>query len=336
MTRLALIPLASLLILDGCGMKQASQEMAGLDRSDSTFAALVPADARLEKLASGFDWTEGPVWRASGDYLLFSDIPRNTVYRWKEGEGLSIFMRPAGYTRSDPAGNELGTNALTFDAQDRLVFADHGNRQIARLEETKFTRATLADRYQGKRLNSPNDLVYRSNGDLYFTDPPYGLEGLNENPGKELKVNGVYRLTPSGELTLIIQDLTFPNGIGFSPDEKTLYVSNSDPQRPVWMAYDLREDGSLGAGRVLYDATPLLRQGKKGSPDGFAIDRDGNLLGAGPGGIVVISPAGRLLGTIPVASTTSNCAFGDDGSMLYITADMDLLRIRLNTKGARF
>jgi gluconolactonase len=311
--------------------------MAGPEPNDAAaFEALVPPDARLEKIATGLDWTEGPIWRVSGGYLLFSDIPRNTVYRWKEGEGTSVFLRPAGYTRPDPPGDELGTNALVFDAQDRLVMADHGNRQIARLEETKFTRTTLADRYQGKRLNSPNDLIYRSNGDLYFTDPPYGLVGLNDNPTKEQEVNGVYRLTPSGELTRIISDLTFPNGVAFSPDEKTLYVAVSDPERPVWMAYPIQEDGGVGPGRVLYDATPLLRAGKEGSPDGMAIDRAGNLFGAGPGGIVVISPEGRLLGTIPVESRTSNCTFGDDGSMLYITADMNVFRIRLNTKGARF
>lgn len=308
----------------------------GIQDRDPAFEALVPREARLEKLAGGFDWVEGPVWRASGGYLLFSDIPRNTIYRWKEGEGLSVFLRPAGYTRSDPPGDELGTNALVFDAEDRLVMADHGNRQIARLEELKFTRTTLADRYQGRRLNSPNDLIFRSNGDLFFTDPPYGLRGLNGSPARELDVNGVYRLTPSGELTLVIRDLTFPNGVALSPDEQTLYVSNSDPQRPVWMAYDLRADGSLGPGRVLFDASALVREGKQGSPDGMTVDRDGNLFAAGPGGILVISPEGRHLGTIETGQIAANCAFGDDGSALYITADMDLLRIRLHTKGARF
>lgn len=334
--RSVLLPVAALLLFAGCRTMQSTSAPMGPERSDAAFAALVPADARLERIAEGFDWTEGPVWRRSGGYLLFSDIPRNTVYRWKEGEGLSVYLRPAGYMRDDPAGDELGTNALTFDAQDRFVVADHGNRQIARIDEVKFTRTTLADRFEGKRLSSPNDLIYRSNGDLYFTDPPYGLLGLNQNPTKELQVNGVYRLTPAGELTRIISDLTFPNGVALSPDQQTLYVTNSDPKRPAWMAYPIREDGSVGPGRVLLDATTLDREGKIGGPDGMAVDRNGNIFGSGPGGIVVISPEGQLLGTIPTESRASNCAFGDDGSTLYITADMNIFRIRLNTVGAGF
>jgi gluconolactonase len=317
-------------------MTPPSLDLSAVERPEPGFEELVPRGARLEVLASGFDWSEGPVWRASGGYLLFSDIPRNTIYRWKEGEGLSVFLRPAGYTRPDPAGDELGTNALVFDAADRLVMADQGNRQISRLEEVKFTRTTLADRYGGKRLNSPNDLVFRSNGDLFFSDPPYGLVGLDANPTKELAVNGVYRLTPSGELTLVVADLTFPNDVAFSPDERTFYLSNSDPLRPIWMAYEVREDGGLGAGRVLFDAAALVAAGKTGLPDGMALDRHGNLFGAGPGGVLVISADGRHLGTIETPQVASNCAFGDDGSSLYITADGDLLRIRLNTKGARF
>jgi gluconolactonase len=339
MKRTPLVLLASFLALTACQTTMKTTPPADSTSAaprDPDFEALVPRDARLEKLAEGFDWTEGPIWRASGGYLLFSDIPRNTVYRWKEGEGLSVFLRPAGYTRPDPPGDELGTNALVFDAQDRLVMADHGNRQIARLDEVKFTRTTLADRFEGKRLNSPNDLIFHSNGDLYFTDPPYGLRGLNQNPTKELEVNGVYRLTPAGELTLLIRDLTFPNGVALSPDEKTLYVSNSDPRRPVWMAYELREDGSLGAGRVLFDASALVRERKRGSPDGMTVDRNGNLFAAGPGGVLVITPDGRHLGTIETEQVAANCTFGDDGSTLYITADAELLRIRLNTKGARF
>jgi gluconolactonase len=317
-------------------MTPPSLEIGALELPEPGFEELVPRGARLEVLASGFDWSEGPVWRASGRYLLFSDIPRNTIYRWKDGEGLSVFLRPAGYTRPDPAGDELGTNALVFDAADRLVMADQGNRQISRLEEVKFTRTTLADRYMGKRLNSPNDLVFRSNGDLFFSDPPYGLVGLDANPTKELDFNGVFRLTPSGELAPVVRDLTFPNGVAFSPDERTLYVSNSDPLLPIWMAYEVREDGGLGRGRVLFDAAALVRAGKTGLPDGMAVDRHGNLVAAGPGGVLVIAPDGRHLGTIETPQVSSNCTFGDDGSSLYITADGDLLRIRLNTKAARF
>jgi gluconolactonase len=315
---------------------KASAVSREFERLDPAFDALVPAGARVETLADGFDWSEGPAWRRSGGYLLFSDIPKNTIYRWQQGQGLSVFLRPAGYTGPTPPGRELGSNGLAFDAQDQLVMADHGNRQIARLGETNYTKTTLADRYEGKRLNSPNDLVFRSNGDLYFTDPPYGLEGLNDNPAKELPFSGVYRRTPSGELTLLTRELTFPNGIAFSPDERTLYVANSDPKRPVWMAYDVQADGTIANGRVLFDATPLVHQGRKGLPDGMKVDRAGNLFASGPGGVLVIAPDGRHLGTITTAQVTANCAFGDDGSTLYLTSDSQLLRVRLSTKGAGF
>lgn len=311
---------------------------AQVERLDPALDALVPADARLERLAGGFEWTEGPAWRGSGGYLVFSDIPSNTVYRWQEGEGegLSVFLRPAGYIADDPPGLELGTNGLVFDAQDRLVMADHGNRQIARLDESDYTRTTLADRFEGKRLNSPNDLVIHSNGDIYFTDPPYGLEGLDESPAKELDFNGVFRLTAAGELTLVTRELSFPNGIALSPDERTLYVAVSDPGNPVWMAYDVGPDGDVSGGRVLLDASALVREGREGVPDGMTVDRQGNLFASGPGGVLVISPEGRHLGTILTGRATANATFGDDGSSLYITADMDLLRIRLTTRGLGF
>lgn len=307
-----------------------------VERLDPAIEELLPADVQLERIVDGLDWSEGPVWRKSGGYLLFSDIPRNTIYRWKEGEGLSVFLRPAGYIRDDPAGHELGTNGLAFDAQDRLVMADHGNRQIARLDETTFTRTTLADRYQGKRLNSPNDLVIHSNGDIYFTDPPYGLRDLNRNPAKELDFNGVYRLRPNGELTLITRELTFPNGIALSPDERTLYVAVSDPQNPVWMAYDVAPDGSVSGGRVFFDASPLMREDRRGAPDGLTVDVHGNLWATGPGGVLIISPEGKHLGTILTGQATSNAAFGDDGSTLYLTADMNIIRVRTTTRGVGF
>jgi sugar lactone lactonase YvrE/pimeloyl-ACP methyl ester carboxylesterase len=304
-----------------------------IERLDPALDALIAPNAPIEQLATGFDWSEGPIWRASGGYLLFSDVPRNTIYKWQDATGLSVFLRPAGYMGSKPPGDELGTNGLTFDANDSLVMADHGNRQVARLNEVKFTKATLADRFEGKRFNSPNDLVYRSNGDLYFTDPPYGLAGLNSDPAKELPHNGVYRLTPSGQLTLLTRDLSFPNGLAFSPDERTLYVANSDPNRAIWMAYDVRPDGTLGNGRVFFDATSFAKAGKKGLPDGMKVDRAGNLFASGPGGILIFSRDGKHLGTIVTGQATANCAFGDDGSTLYMTADDRLLRVRLKTKG---
>ncbi len=315
---------------------QTSEHPGGVERNDPAIDALIAADARIEVLGSGYAWSEGPAWRKQGGYLLFSDIPNNTIYRWKEGEGLSVFLRPSGYTEDDPFGAELGCNALTFDPQGRLVIDDQGNRRVVRLNEKGFTKTVLADRYEGKRLNSPNDLVYRSNGDLYFTDPPYGLTGQDANPHKELKFNGVYRLDTRGKLTLIIQDLTFPNGLAFSPDEKTLYIQVSDPRNAVWMAYDVQADGSVARGRVFFDANALFRAGKKGLPDGMKVDQKGNIFGGGPGGVLVLSPEGRHLGTIVTGQVTSNCTFGDDGSTLYMTADHYLMRIRLTTKGVGF
>jgi gluconolactonase len=327
---------ALLMTIPACRTGGSATAPAAVARLDAAIDALVPRDARLESIADGFDWSEGPVWRKSGGYLLFSDVPTNTIHRWREGEGLSVFMRPAGHTGPTPPGRELGSNGLTFDASDRLVMADHGNRRIARIDESNFTKTTLADRYEGKRLNSPNDLVYSSRGDLYFTDPPYGLEGQHDDPAKELAFSGVYRLSASGELTLLERDLRFPNGIALSPDERTLYVANSDAERAIWMAYDIAGDGSVANGRVLFDATPLVRAGKKGLPDGLAVDAGGNLFATGPGGVLVLTPDGRHLGTIETGTAAANCAFGGDGSTLYITAHMRLLRIRLATKGAGF
>ena len=307
-----------------------------IERLSPDLDRLIAPDARIETLAEGFLWSEGPVWRKNGEYLLFSDVPGNTIYKWKEGQGITVFLKPSGFTGPNPPGRELGSNGLTLDAKGALLMADHGNRQVARLDEQKFTKTTLADRYGGKRLNSPNDLVYRSNGDLYFTDPPFGLAGLETDPAKELAHNGVYRLTLSGELTLVAQDLRFPNGIAFSPDERTLYVSNASRDSPVWMAYDVQPDGILARGRVFFDATPQLKQGRSGVPDGMRVDRLGNVFATGPGGVFIIAPDGRHLGTILTGQPTANCAFGDDGSMLYITANDRLLRVRLRTRGAGF
>ena len=332
-TRLVPLALLAAATLGGCRRTASPGAISAVERLDPALAALVPANARVERLAAGYDWLEGPVWRRRTGDLLFSDVPQNTIYRWRPGEGVSVYLRPAGYTGPTPPGRELGSNGLTLDARQRLVMADHGNRQIARVDDSTYTKTTLVDRHAGRRLNSPNDLAYRSNGDLYFTDPPYGLRGLDADPAKELAFNGVYRLTPSGELTLLTRELSYPNGIAFSPDERTLYVANSDPRRPVWMAYDVEPGGTLARGRVLFDATPLVRQGRPGLPDGMKVDRQGNLFATGPGGVLVITPDGRHLGTIVTGQATANCAWGDDGSTLYMTADTQLVRVRLRAAG---
>lgn len=304
-----------------------------IERLDPRFDKLISTDAKLEKLAEGFDWSEGPVWMKSGGYLLFSDIPLNKVMKWKEGEGISLFMKPAGYTGVVDYAPEPGSNGLLADPEGRLVLCEHGDRRMAVLTKDGG-KTTLVDRYEGKRLNSPNDACFKSNGDLYFTDPPYGLPKGWEDPRRELDFCGVYRLTKDGKLTLLTKELTRPNGIAFSHDEKKLYVAVSDPDRAVWMAFDVNPDGTLGEGKVFYDATPWVKEGRKGLPDGLKVDRDGNLFATGPGGLYVFAPDSTLLGRIDTDEHTGNCAWGDDGATLYILADMYLGRIKTATKGA--
>jgi gluconolactonase len=302
-----------------------------IHRYDPAFDALVAKDARLEVIASGFEWTEGPVWVKDGGYLLFSDIPRNSVMKWVEGVGVSVHLKPAGFTGAVDYGKEPGSNGLTLDSEGRLTSCEHGDRRISVLTKNGGKR-TLVDNYQGKRLNSPNDLAFKSNGDLYFTDPPYGLPGNFDDPRRELDYCGVYRLSKDGKLTLLTKEMTRPNGIGFSPDEKTLYVANSDPARAIWMAYPVKDDGTLGVGRVFYDVTSNVGK-MPGLPDGLKVDSKGNLFGTGPGGVYVFSPSGTLLGRIETGEASANCAWGNNGSMLYICADMYLCRIQTLTSG---
>jgi len=310
--------------------------LGSIERKDARLDKLVPPSAKIERLADGYDWSEGPVWDRKAGALLFSDVPQNIVYRWKEGEGASVYLKPSGYTGDKPRGGEPGSNGLVFDPQGRLVLCQHGDRGIGRLKADKSFEVVAGD-YEGKRFNSPNDAVYKSNGDLYFTDPPYGLLGLNKDPKKELDFNGVYRVTKDGTVTLLTKELTFPNGLAFSPDEKTLYVANSDPAKALWMSFDVKEDGTLGQGKVFFDATEATKnKALKGLPDGLKVDKEGNLFATGPGGVYVLSPDGTHLGTLVTGEANGNCAWGDDGSVLYITADMYLARIRLTTRGVGF
>jgi gluconolactonase len=306
-----------------------------IERLDPRFDRLVPAEARVERIADGFDWSEGPVWDRKQHRLLFSDVPMNTVFQWQEGRGVSVFLKPSGSTGAPARGGQQGSNGLLIDRQGNLVLCQHGDRRVARLDGDKFT--TLADRYMGKRFNSPNDGVYKSNGDLYFTDPPYGLLGLNKDPAKELDFNGVYRISAAdGTVTLLTKEMTFPNGIALSPDEKTLYVANSDPAKAIWKAFPVKEDGTIGEGKVFADLTSSVSPAKKGLPDGMKVDASGNLFATGPGGVLVFAPDGTHLGTFATGEATANCGWGEDGSVLYITADMYIGRVRLTTKGKGF
>jgi gluconolactonase len=309
--------------------------MGKIERLDPAIDRLLAPDAVIEKLAAGFEWSEGPVWVKRGGYLLFSDVPNNVVFKWEPGLGTTQFLYPSGYTSSARRGGEPGSNGLTLDSQGRLILCQHGDRQVGRLEKNGKIKP-VAQYYRYGRFNSPNDLVYKSNGDLYFTDPPYGLQKLNDDPNKELLFNGVYRVTPKGEVTLLTSELTFPNGIAFSPDEKTLYVAVSDPRNAVVMEYEVLPKGTLGSGRVFFDANGLLKKGK-GLPDGLKVDKQGNVWATGPGGVLILSPQGKHLGTINTGEATANCAFGGkDGSTLYITADMYLCRVQTLTRGLGF
>ncbi len=296
-------------------------------RVDPRLDALVPADARIEKLADGFVFTEGPVWIQSESRLLFSDVRANTIYQWTEAEGASTFIDPV--FEGDITGRRsVSSNGLTLDADGRLIICEHGNRLISRLE-ADGSRTTVVDSYQGRRLNSPNDAVYSTDGWLYFTDPPYGLEGLEESPMRELDFNGIYRLSPDGELELLYADQTRPNGIALSPDERTLYVANSDANDKVWYAYDVGDDG-LSNPRVFYDVND---QTAPGAADGMTVDLAGHIFATGPGGVWIFAPDGTHLGTIQLDEVVANAGWGDDGRTLYMTASTGLYRIRLTTEG---
>ncbi|MDX2039726.1 MAG: SMP-30/gluconolactonase/LRE family protein [Acidobacteriota bacterium] len=305
-------------------------------RVDPAFDKLVPADAKVEKLAEGYKWTEGPVWNKKENYLLFTNIPGNEVVKWQEGKGASQFLHPAGYSGQSPyEGREPGANGLTYDASNKLVLCQHGDRRVVRLE-ADGKMVALASNFEGKKFNSPNDLVYHSNGSLYFTDPPYGLPKGADDPARELDYCGVYRLDKNGKVTLLTKEITRPNGIALSPDEKKLYVASSDPDKAIWMVYDVNPDGTIANGKVFYDTTDLVKAKKPGLPDGMKVDKAGNVFATGPGGVHVFSPDGKLLGTFDTGVPTANCAFGDDGSTLYITANTALLRVKLTTKGKGF
>jgi len=314
-----------------------------VDRLDPSIDQIVPADAALERIATGFTWTEGPVW--AGDSLYFADIPANTIHKWTPGAGVSVFLKPSGYKGAEPYGGpESGSNGMTLDAHGRLTVAGHAQRDVFRFEslDPNGQITILADAYRGKKLNSPNDLVYRSDGSLYFTDPPYGLRTQKDNdPEKQLKINGVYRLPhatdqkpgappANAELQLLVSDLTRPNGIAFSPDEKYLYVDNSEPKK-IWMRYRVQPDGKLAEPKLLYDATSDPRPG---APDGMKIDEQGNIYSAGPGGVWIFNPEGKPLGVIEMPERTANLTWaGPDRKTLYITASTSVYRVHLKIAG---
>lgn len=333
--------LAVVLPMPAATVHAASQKPTAMriERLDPALDTLIDPNATIDVLAEGYDWSEGPVWVKDGGFLLFSDVPKNVVHRWKQGEGAKPYLTPSGYTGQEPRGGETGSNGLTLDRQGRLVLCQHGDRRVARMDAPlsapKPAFTPLADRYQGARFNSPNDLVFHSNGDLYFTDPAYGMEKQWDDPRREMNYAGVFRRNAKGDVTLLTKEMTRPNGLAFSPDEKRLYVAQSDQQAAIWRVFDVSADGTLTNSRVLFDATSMTKS-RRGLPDGLKIDVNGNLWATGPGGVLILSPDGRHLGTIDTGQATANCAWGDDGSTLYITADMYLMRVKTKTKGNRF
>lgn len=333
--------IALLASLAGCGTESPDEpaldssavENRSFERIAPAFNALVAEDAVIEKIAGGFIFTEGPVWLPGAEgALLFSDIPADTVYRWTKSGGSEVFLFPVKDKDVD-TGGAGGSNGLALDPDGKLILCEHGNRRVARMENDG-SRTTLADRYEGRRLNSPNDIVFHSSGAAFFTDPPYGLERQDEDLAKEQPHNGVYRLDPDGTITLVVHDQTRPNGIGLSPDERTLYVANSDdPPNRLWMSYPVMDDLTLGQGTVFFDANALV---EPGSPDGLAIDTNGNIYATGPGGVLLFNPNGQHLGTISLDEVPANVGWGDDGGTLYITAHTSIYRIELDVKGLGF
>jgi len=296
-----------------------------IERYDSSINEILSPNAKAEIIASGYDWSEGPVWIAKSKMLLFSDVPRNTIYKWTADKGAELYLTPSGYTGKATRGGETGSNGLTVDNNGALVLSQHGDRRIAKMDASinkpsaKFV--TIAGNYQGKKFNSPNDAVYNSKGELFFTDPPYGLEKGMEDPGKELPFQGVYKVKKSGEVVLITDTLTRPNGIAFFPGEKTFIVANSDGNKPTWYAYDIDENDSVSNGRIFHNTV--------GGGDGLKIDKNGNVFATGRGGIWIFNRTGKLLGKLLLNEAASNCALSPDEKTLYITNDMHVLRFKM-------
>jgi len=302
--------------------------IGSVERLSAEIEQYIPQNAIIEILAEGFDWSEGPVWVEELGAVLFSDVPNNKIYQWDEKKGLQVFRDPSGFTNIVPNSKEQGSNGLTLDANNKLIICMHGDRRIARLDDwNKNDFTTVVGEFEGKLFNSPNDLVYARNGDLYFTDPPYGFKNGDKDSLKQIPFNGVYKLSQAGELSLLVKDLERPNGIALSNDESILYVTNSHAGNPGIMAYDLKADG-VSNGRLFFDGKALSKK-DKGSFDGLKIHPSGTIFTTGPGGVLIINDRGTHLGTIRTEVRSANCAFGPEFKTLYMTSDNYLTRIKL-------
>lgn len=323
--------LALLTVLTACKNNE-MRTIGSIERIDPALDAIVSPSAQPEIIAEGFEWSEGPLWLEETKTLIFSDVPKNTIHQWSEEKGLSVYLTPSGYTSSVPRGGEMGSNGLALTPDGKLVLCQHGDRRVAYMNapvnDPKPDFITIADNIDGKKLSSPNDAVVRSNGDVFFTDPPYGLPSQSDDdPAKEAPHNGVYKAS-NGKATLLVDSLTRPNGIAFLPGEKTFIVANSDSKKAIWYAFDLAENDSVTNARIFYDATEDAKK-ERGLPDGFKVDKQGNIFASGPGGVWIFNQEGKVLGKIKIPEATSNCALSTDEKTLYLTADMYVLRVKL-------
>ena len=319
------------LILASCVTKK-NKSIGSIEKTDPSLDAILSDKATVEIIGEGYTWSEGPVWIEKENMLLFSDVPENIVYKWTEEKGVEPYLIPSGFTGDSTSSRERGSNGLILH-NDSLILCQHGNRQVAKmnasLKDPQPEFVALASTYNGKRFNSPNDAAYRSNGDLFFTDPPYGLANLDDDVEKETLINGVYKVTPQGLVSLMVDSLTKPNGIAFMPDGNKFLVANSDGAKAIWYKFELNDKGdSVKSAKIFYNATALMGI-EKGSPDGFKIDSKGNVFATGPGGIWIFNKEGKVLGKIKLPEASANCALSPDEKTLYITADMYLLRLKM-------
>jgi gluconolactonase len=313
--------------------KMYCQEKTGhVEKLDPSLDAIINSHAKVEIIAKGFHWSEGPLWIEQQKMLLFSDVPENIIYKWTEKKGKEVYLTPSGYTGTVPRGGEKGSNGLALSKSGKLIICMDGDRRIAAMhadiKNPKPVFTTLSDNYNSKKFNSPNDMVYNSNGDLFFTDPPYGLEKNMDDPLKEIPFQGVYKIKKSGALVLLLDSITRPNGIAITPDQKTLIIANSDSTKPYWYAYDFGAGDKLINPRIFYDVTTAAKS-EKGLPDGLKIDSKGNVFATGPGAVWIFNKRGKLLGKIKFDGLVSNCSLSADEKTLYITANMYVLRVKM-------
>lgn len=324
--------IAGLILLAACTGKQPYKTIGNIEKLDNSLDSIITPGALVEVIADGLDWSEGPLWIEKEQMLLFSDVPRDTIFKWTEAKGKEVYLTPSGYTDTAKRGGEMGSNGLTLDREGNLLLAQHGNRQIAKMDapvnHPKPIYTSVAAQYKGKKFNSPNDVVVNSMGEIFFTDPPYGLEKNMDDPKKELPFQGVYKIKKSGELVLLTDSLTRPNGLVIMPGEKTLLIANSDPQKPNWYAFDLGSGDSLSNGRIFYSCKEN-NQPLKGVPDGMKADSRGNIFASGSGGIWIFNRYGKLAGKIKLNDAVSNCALSADEKTLFITNDMYVLRVKM-------